>query len=76
MSVFVVFLVRIFPHSDCLSKFSPNARKYGPEKFRIPTIFTQWVDIGEAALTVVAVGMIMMLVLLVAVNVVIVMLVL
>ena len=33
------FLVRIFPHSDCiridtpyLSVFSPNAEKYGPEK--------------------------------------------
>ena len=27
-----VFLVRIFPHSDYLSIFSPNAGKYGPEK--------------------------------------------
>ena len=29
-----LFLVRIFPHSDCtkyLSVFSSNARKYGPE---------------------------------------------
>ena len=27
------FLVRIFPHSEYLSVFSPNAGKYGPEKF-------------------------------------------
>ena len=33
------FLVRIFPHSDwirrdtsCFAVFSPNAKKYGPEK--------------------------------------------
>ena len=38
VSVFAVFLVRIFPHSDWirrdtsyLSVFSPNAGKYGPE---------------------------------------------
>ena len=39
-----------FPHSDWiqrdteyLSGFSPNAGKYGPEKLRIRTLFTQWV---------------------------------
>ena len=26
------FLVRIFPHSEYLYVFSPNAGKYGPEK--------------------------------------------
>ena len=38
-SVFGVFLVRIFPHSDWMRRdteylfvFHPNARKYGPEK--------------------------------------------
>ena len=38
----------IFPHSlwmrrytPCLSVFSPNAGKYGPEKLRIRTIFKQ-----------------------------------
>ena len=47
-SVFVVFLVRIFPHLDWiwedtlyLSVFSQNARKYGPEKLQIRTFFTQ-----------------------------------
>ena len=39
MSKYGVFLVHIFPHSDCirrdtsyLSVFNPNAGKYGPEK--------------------------------------------
>ena len=48
MSVFVVFLVRIFPYldwirrdTDYLSIFSPNAWKYGPEKLRIRTLFTR-----------------------------------
>ena len=48
VSVFGVFLVLIFPHSDWirrdtlyLSVFSPNAGKYGPEKFRIRTLFTR-----------------------------------
>ena len=44
MSVFGVFLVRIFPHSDWiqyLPAFSPNAEKYGPEKFRIRTLSMQ-----------------------------------
>ena len=42
------FLVRIFPNSDWirrdtsyLSLFSTNAGKYGPEKLRIWTLFTQ-----------------------------------
>ena len=43
LSVFGVFLVRIFQHSDTpyLSVFSTNAGKYGPEKFRIRKLFTQ-----------------------------------
>ena len=50
--VFVMggFLVRIFPYSDWirrdmeyLSVSSPNAGKYGPEKFWIQTHFTQWI---------------------------------
>ena len=39
MSVFGVFLARIFPHSDKI--FSLNAGKYGPEKLSIWTLFTQ-----------------------------------
>ena len=42
--LFGVFLVRIFPHSDSI-KFpviSPNARKYGWEKFQIRTLLTQY----------------------------------
>ena len=42
ISVFGVILVRIFPHSDWtlyLSVFSPKARKYGPEKLRIQTLY-------------------------------------
>ena len=46
--VFGVFLVCIFPHSDCirrdapyLSVFRPNVRKYGPEILRIRTLFMQ-----------------------------------
>ena len=49
VSVFGVILVRIFPHSDWiqrytlyLSLFSPKARKYEPEWLRIRTLFTQW----------------------------------
>ena len=48
VSVFGLFLVLIFQHSDwiqkdapCLSAFSPNKGKYGPEKLRIRTLFTQ-----------------------------------
>ena len=48
MSVFGVFVVHIFPHSDWiwrgtsyLSVFSTNAGQYGPGKLRIRTIFTQ-----------------------------------
>ena len=47
MSIFRVFLVHIFPHSDWirrdtpyLSVSSPNIGKYGPEKLRIRTLFT------------------------------------
>ena len=42
--LFGVFQVRIFPHSDSI-KFpviSPNARKYGWEKFQIRTLLTQY----------------------------------
>ena len=49
VSVFGVFLVRTFPHSDWirrdslyLSVFSPNAGKGGPKKLWIRTLFTQW----------------------------------
>ena len=49
VSVSGVSLVRIFPHSywirrytEYLSLFSPNAGKYGPEKLRVRTLFTQW----------------------------------
>ena len=55
VSVFGDFLVLIFPHSDWIrsispysvnteyiSVFSPNAGKYGPEKLRIRTLFTQF----------------------------------
>ena len=47
VSVFGVFLVRVFPHSegirrdtDYLAVFSANARKHGPEKLQIRTLFT------------------------------------
>ena len=50
VSVFGVFLVGIFLHSNWirrdipyLSVFSQNARKYGTEKLRIQVLFTQWV---------------------------------
>ena len=37
------FLVCISPHSDWIRKvFSLNTGKYGPEKLRIWTLFTQW----------------------------------
>ena len=49
VSVFGVFLVRIFPHSDWIRRdteyllvFSPNVGKYWQEKLRIRTLFTQW----------------------------------
>ena len=49
VSVFGVFLVLISSHLDWmrrdteyLSIFSLNARKYGPEKPLIQTLFTQW----------------------------------
>ena len=48
LSVFGVFLTRIFRLSDCirrdpgyLSVFSPNAGKYGSEKLRIRKLLTQ-----------------------------------
>ena len=47
LSIFGVFLVRIFPHLDRiqrdtenLSVFSPNAGKYGPNQIRIRTLLT------------------------------------
>ena len=46
VSVFEVFLVRIFVHLDLIrrdteycSTFSPNMRKYGPEALRIRTFY-------------------------------------
>ena len=49
MSVFGVFVVCIFPHSEWilrdtsyLSVFSPNLGKYGPEKSRILILFAKW----------------------------------
>ena len=49
VSLFGVFLVRIFPHSDWvrrvteyLSVFNPNVGKYKPERLLIRTLFTQW----------------------------------
>ena len=52
MSIFRGFLVRIFSHSswirrdtEYLSVFSPNVEKYGPEKLRILTLFTQWISL-------------------------------
>ena len=48
VSVFGTFLVRVFSYPDWirrnaeyLSVFSPNAGKYGSEKLRIRTLFTQ-----------------------------------
>ena len=48
VSVFEVFLVRFFPHSDWIWRdtedlpvFNPDAGKYVPEKLRIQTLFTQ-----------------------------------
>ena len=48
VSVFGIFLVRIFPDSDWIRKdtkylsvFTPNAGKCRPEKLRIRTLFTQ-----------------------------------
>ena len=48
VSVFGIFLARIFSHLDWirrdipyLSAFSPNAAKYGPEKLWMRTLFTQ-----------------------------------
>ena len=50
VSVYWVFLVRIFPHWNWIwrdtpypSVFSLNTGKNGPEKLRIRTLFTQWV---------------------------------
>ena len=42
LSVFGVFLLRIFPHSEYLSVFSSNEGTYGPEKLRSRTRFIQW----------------------------------
>ena len=49
VSVFGVFLVRIFPYLDWIQKdtehlsvFSKNVGKYGPKKLRLRTLFTQW----------------------------------
>ena len=52
-----VFLFRIFPHLDwigrdteCIFIFSPNATKYGPEKLKIWTLFTQcWCNTAEVS---------------------------
>ena len=42
-SVFGLFLLCIFPHSDGIRR-DTNAGKYRPEKFRIRTLFTQWLS--------------------------------
>ena len=49
VSVFGVFLVRIFPHSDWIRRdteylflFSLNAGKHRPRKLRIQKLFTHW----------------------------------
>ena len=54
VSLFGVFLVLIFLHSDgirrdteYLSVFSSNAGKYGPEKLRIRTLLTQYLFLSE-----------------------------
>ena len=53
VSVFRVFLVRIFQHSDWirrnLSGCSLNARKRGQENFWIRTLFTQWIGLHVSA---------------------------
>ena len=44
MSLFGVFLVRIFPHSDWIRRdtvFNSNAGKYGQKKLGIETLLTQ-----------------------------------
>ena len=48
VSVFGVFPIHIYPHSDWIrrdtkypSELSPNAEKYGPENLWIRTLFTQ-----------------------------------
>ena len=44
VSIFVVFLVRIFPYSGWIRRefvFSPNTGRYGPEKLRIRTLLMQ-----------------------------------
>ena len=49
VSVFGVFLVRIFPHlvwiqrfTKYISVFNSNERKCGPQKLQIWALFTQW----------------------------------
>ena len=47
VSVFGVFLARVFPHSrdtGYLSVFSSNAGKYGTDKLQIRTLFMQWLQ--------------------------------
>ena len=55
LSIFRVFLVHIFQHSDWIYRdtpyllvFTPNAGKYWPEKLRIRTLFTQCVSIFKS----------------------------
>ena len=40
VSIFAVFLVHIFPHSDLISRIQSECQKYGLEKLRIRTHFT------------------------------------
>ena len=44
MSVFGVFLVCIFPHSDWIWRDTPyfSARYHGPKKLLIRALFAQW----------------------------------
>ena len=58
VSVYGVFLVRIFPHSDWiwrdtpyLTVCSPNAGKCKPEILRIRTLFTQWKYFRESSVS-------------------------
>ena len=53
VSVFGVFLVRIFPHllwiwgdMKYLFVFSPNADECGPEKIQIRTLSKQWLNLS------------------------------
>ena len=53
VSGFGVFLAHTFPHLYwIISALRPNAEKYGPEKRRIRTLFTQWTLVIDFSLEV------------------------